>query len=313
MTYCILRTKKIKSRADLTTVARHNFRLRSERNITQTRSVNNQVLYNPLNIDLNQADSFQKKLSKKYEDLGIEEKTNSVIAMEFMVTASPEYFFKDIPGWSVALWERLKPTSPADKLVIEQFWSKVDKTRVDCYFKEQLEFFKKEFPEAVENMVVHYDEKSPHAHIIVNTAFKSVKKYKNRYGSGSKESYSLNAKRFDREYLKGLHTRYANFNSKFGLKRGKEGSAKAHQQIQEYHDSSTVEIMNLLVELENHREVEVKLKSVLPKLKEKLNNYADGIKTLLDILLQKDLTKEEVEKVEGLSLLLKKEKSNLKI
>lgn len=313
MTYCILRTKKIKSRADLTKVARHNFRLRKERNVTGKRSVDNIVLYNPLNIDITQADAFQKSLSKKYEELKVEEKTGNVFAMEFMVTASPEYFFKDIKGWSASLWDKLQTTNPSDKIVIDQFWSKVDKNKINNYFKEQLEFFKKEFGDSVENMVLHLDEKSPHAHIIVNTAVKSVKKFKNRYGSGSRESYSLNAKRFDREYLKGLHNRYAEWNSKFGLKRGKEGSTDVHKKIKEYHDKSTIEIMKLLLELEQHRNVESQMKISLPKIKKKMDSYSEGIKVLLDIIAKKQLTNEEIEKIENIYSIVKTKKSTLKV
>lgn len=60
-------------------------------------------------------------------------------------------------------------------------------------------------------------------------------KFKNRYGSGEKEQTSLNARRFNNEYLIDLHTRYAEHNKKFGLVRGKKKSKAVHKDLQEFY------------------------------------------------------------------------------
>jgi hypothetical protein len=64
---------------------------------------------------------------------------------------------------------------------------------------------------------------------------KSIKKYKNRYGTTEKESWSLNAKRYGKQFLIDLHTRHAENNQKFGLKRGVRGSMKNHTSLKEYY------------------------------------------------------------------------------
>jgi len=317
MEHCILRTKKIKTRANLTAAGKHNYRIKYQYNFSNDRKNDNEMIYDNLGIDPKDGSSLQKKLTTKYEDLGIKEKEGNVLAMEFVVAASPSYFFKDIPGWTQELWDSLKMTNPVDKVVIDGFWLKADKKRIDDYFEAQLEFFKNEFGDAVENMVVHKDEKSPHAHIIVNTAIKSVKTYKNRYGTTSKETVSLNAKRFSRGFLTVLHTKHAEWNSKFGLSRGKENSKARHQALSEYYDKGASEIIKLLEELSNHKQVELLMKKKLPQIIKKMNAYADSVEILLSVLDNKDLTPQEVKVIETICKIVedddKSNKNSLKI
>ncbi|MCA8073731.1 plasmid recombination protein [Burkholderia vietnamiensis] len=188
--YAILRTKKLKSKSKLTAVAEHNLRLRTQANIDADRSHLNQILYNPLGIDPNDATSFQRKLSEHYSDLGIKIKTENTLAFEYVATASPKFF-------------EGKTTEQIGK------WA-----------YHQTEFMRKEFGDRLQLGILHLDESTPHIHFLVSTECKSIKKYKNRYGACEKETWSLNSEKINPEYLRTLQDNYATSNKIFGLSRG---------------------------------------------------------------------------------------------
>ncbi|MBR7917869.1 plasmid recombination protein [Burkholderia vietnamiensis] len=196
--YAILRTKKLKDRSAITQATEHNLRLRTQRNVDSSRSHLNKILYNALDIDSTEATDFQRKLGEYYTSLGVKEKKGNVLAYEYVVTASPE-FFKDKSNDFIQKW--------AD---------------------EQVRFMEREFGTQLKFGVVHLDEKTPHMHFFVSTENKSVKKYRNQKGDFFKESWSLNSRNINPEYLADLQTRFAQNNAKFGLKRGAKGSRIKH-------------------------------------------------------------------------------------
>lgn len=201
----ILRTEKVKSRQQITQAAEHNFRIRTQINIDPTRSKLNQIFVNTLNVDTAKSSDLQEKLTKHYQQLDIKEKKNNVLMMEFMVSASPEFF--------------------ENKSTLQ----------IDEWATHQVDFFKKEFGEQLKIAVLHLDEKTPHLHFMIGTEIKSVKKYKNQKGEFHKETWSLNADRYNPEYLIGLHDRHAVWNKKFGLKRGVKGSMREHRTLKEFY------------------------------------------------------------------------------
>lgn len=77
--------------------------------------------------------------------------------------------------------------------------------------------------------------KSPHLHFCVTTEHLSVKKYKNQKGEFHKETWSLNAKRYDPEFLAELHTRHALHNKPYGLVRGVRGSVRSNTPLKEFY------------------------------------------------------------------------------
>jgi hypothetical protein len=205
MQYNILGVGKLKSRAEITSAAEHNFRLRSQENINPGKTHLNKIYVNSLGVDEKKANSLQIKLTDYYESLAIKEKVGNVLLLEFVVTASPEFFQNKSPKF------------------------------VENWAQHQVEFFKNEFGSQLKIAILHLDEKTPHLHFKVSTEHKSVKNYKNRYGSTAKETWSLNAKRYGPEYLFDLHTRHAKLNEKFGLKRGVEGSLRKHTSLKEFY------------------------------------------------------------------------------
>jgi hypothetical protein len=201
----ILRTEKVKSRGQITQAAEHNFRLREQANIDPAKSYLNKILVNSLDIDTSKASDLQEKLSVFYEGLGVKERSDNVLMMEFIVSASPEFFEGKTPK------------------------------AVEAWAKHQVDFFEKKFPGQVKIAVLHLDEKTPHLHFMVGTEFESVKKYKNQKGEFFKKSWSLNAKRYDRQFLIDLHTEHAKHNEKFGLRRGVKGSMRKHTSLKEFY------------------------------------------------------------------------------
>jgi len=201
----ILRTGKVKTRMDITQAVEHILRLRMQANIDASKSNQNCVLVNSLNADLDKASSLQEKLSEHYDSLGIKEKQDNVLMMEFIVSASPEFF------------EKMEPS------------------KIKEWAEHQVKFFKSEFGEQLKIAVLHLDEKTPHLHFMIGTELESVKKYKNQKGEFFKKSWSLNAKRYDPQFLVGLHDRHANWNKKYKLQRGVKGSLRRHKSLKEFY------------------------------------------------------------------------------
>jgi len=201
----IFRFSRGLQRAQITASAEHNFRLRDQHNIDKSRSHQNMVLVNDLGADLTKGQDLQEKLTDYYKKLGIKERKDNVLMMEFIVSASPD-FFKGKKLGEVKDW--------ADK---------------------QTEFFRKKFGDQLKIGVLHLDEKTPHIHFMISTEHKTTKQYKNRYGAKEVESWSLNAFRYDRKFLIDLHTEHAKHNIELGLKRGVRGSMREHKSLKEFY------------------------------------------------------------------------------
>ncbi len=252
--YAILRTKKLKNRNKITEATEHNLRLRTQHNINDDRSHLNQILYNPLGINLTEASSFQEKLTEHYLNLNIKEKQNNTLAFEYVVTASPEFFLKksieEIGKWS----------------------------------GDQVEFMRKEFGDQVKFAILHLDEKTPHIHFFVSTEVKSIKKYKNRYGFCEKETWSLNSEKIDPDFLADLQTRFALENKKWGLKRGVKGSVQKNVPLKHFYEmvdkimstSYKEKINNLIDQIELSFGERLKIETVRNKVREHLSPYLNN-------------------------------------
>lgn len=225
--YNILRTAKVKNRKQITDAIEHNLRLRVQENIDPKRTPDNIVMLNALGADLNDASDFQKKLSAHYVSLGVKEKKDNVLLMEFVVSATPDFFLTKT------------------------------KAQVDQWVKDQVDFFKEEFEGQLKMAVLHMDETTPHLHFMIGTELKSVKKYKNRYGVTNKECWSLNADRYNPEFLRGLHDRHALKNKKHGLKRGVKGSMRKHTELKEFYD-----IVDKALDTDYQRQIENTIESL---------------------------------------------------
>lgn len=95
--YNILRTEKVNNRSQITNASEHNFRLRVQKNIDKSKSHLNVIFVNTLNVDTKKATDLQEKLTAYYQQLEIKEKKDNVLMMEFIVSASPEFFTNKTP------------------------------------------------------------------------------------------------------------------------------------------------------------------------------------------------------------------------
>lgn len=275
MSYNIMRTAKIKDRAAITSAASHNFRIRQQGNIDASRTHLNRVLWNPMKVDLRKADALQKAITGRYEALGAKERKNSVLAQEFVVSASPEFF------------EGLTPK------------------QVDIWADHQLKFFQKEFGDNLQVGVLHLDEKTPHLHLMLSCEEKSLKRYKNQKGEFFKETYSLNAKRWGPDFLRDLHTRHAEHNSKLGLKRGKPSSGAVHKPVKDYYaelDKREKELSEGLEKYKARGELVAKAKKYMEQAKAKLDEQYNEIMELIQIVMGKELDHIEAKVVDGIVL-----------
>lgn len=238
--YAIIRTKKISNYTKSSQVANHNLRTGYiSSNIDQDRSNQNIILHNAFGAL--KGSQFTERLEEYYKSIEAKQKTNSTIGMEFVLTASPEFF--------------------------------QGKSRIEVleWVNKQKEFIDQEWGSSVKLAICHLDEKTPHIHCVISTDHKTVKKYKNQFGSFEKETVSLNAKRFDRKYLIDLQTRYANFNSSYGLERGAFASRAKHKTLKEFYrmlEQSTKNDKSI------YKQIKRKIDSIKIPLKDRFNEKA---------------------------------------
>ena len=201
----ILRARKIKTVRRIFATTAHNLRLRSQANVDEGKSKDNQVIFDSLNFDREERGGLYKSLMTYYDGLQIKRKQDNVLMYEYVVTASPEFFQGKTLG------------------------------QVKEWADHQSKFFQEQFGNNYKVAFLHLDEKTPHLHIICSTEIKSVKKYKNRYGSCEKETWSLNSKHIDPEFLVALHDKHAEWNKKFNLSRGVRGLQATHTELKTFY------------------------------------------------------------------------------
>lgn len=252
MAHSITRGAKIKDRRQLTSMAEHNFRVRTQDNIDSGRTHLNRMMVNKLGVDVTVAKDLNEKLTDYYRGLEIKEKADNVLMLEFIATASPEFF------------------------------EGKTKAEVDRWAKAQVAFFEEEFGVNFKMACLHLDEKTPHLHIAVSTEEKKVRRFKNRHGEGVKEGYSLNAARWDPGYFVGLQDRFAKANERFGLERGERHSKATHKTLVEIAE-------RLKVENEKKSALIKGARKALMQTKEMMNGLIDDLVSMIDIVSAKEL------------------------
>ena len=191
--YAIIRKRKHKSISSIKTREKHTYRLEETPNADPAKLNKNKLLYGVEGYGA----EIENQL-KNYEQAGKNIRTNAVLAIEYLLTASPEFFDE---GSKNERDERLKKWCDA-----------------------QIEFVKKEHgAKNIACMYLHLDEKTPHIEVFVVPIDPKGK---------------LNCKHFlgARNALSVLQTRYATHNKGFGLQRGAKGSRATHQQVQKFYE-----------------------------------------------------------------------------
>lgn len=185
--YAILRTKKIKNRQELKSACAHNFRTMPVENADENKTKLNKVF-----VSKNFADVISK-MENNFFKHNIEPRSNSVQAVEFVLTASPE-FFENKSDDEIKKW-----ANSNYKFIIEKFGQ-----------------------ENIISAVEHYDEKTPHIHILMTPITLDGRlSCKDLMGGQQK--------------LSQLQSDYASAMKIFGLKRGKEQSKAKHSTVKEFY------------------------------------------------------------------------------
>jgi Plasmid recombination enzyme len=190
--YSIIRKRKHKSIASLRSREKHTYRTQPTPNADPEKIHKNKLIFGSLDY----AEGIESEL-KKYSATGKNIRTNAVVAIEYLLTASPEFFES---GAKNERDERLKNWCEA-----------------------QVEFVKKEHgAENIACMYLHLDEKSPHIEVFV-VPIDPKGKLNCKHFLGARNSLSM------------LQTKYATHNARFGLKRGQAGSRATHQEVKKFY------------------------------------------------------------------------------
>jgi hypothetical protein len=196
--HVIVHARKVKTEVGLMNVADHNSRKKIYR---QDRPLP-EWIDNAYRAKLGRYDGDGIKLLKRRKDrieaLNLRRKPqkNAACAIEFVVTASPEFFTViDSQGREMEL--------PLDKQ--------------NAYFDDSLAFLKRKYgPENFIGAYIHRDEKTPHMHVLFVPIVENTRYSSSEFLGG-------------RNGLRDLQTEiWQEVGEKYGLKRGVEGSRKRH-------------------------------------------------------------------------------------
>jgi hypothetical protein len=186
--YAIMRFKKLKSMGEIGGVADHHSRDRPTPNANP--EVANLWLKQPAGGIV---EGVRDRLS------GIKIRKNGVMAYEFLLTASPEFF----------RWED----------------GEISHQKVTHFNKKVMAWLKETFgQDNVVSAICHLDESTPHVHAVV-TPIDARGKLNAFFWTG------------DRKKLQALQDSYAEKMSVLGLERGIKGSIATHTRISEYYSS----------------------------------------------------------------------------
>ena len=190
--YSIIRTKKHKSISSLRFRENHTYRKHPAPNADPEKQHRNKLLWGQANY----ADGVDTAL-KEYVIAGNKIRKNGVLTIEYLLTASPEFFDEG-------------PKHERDARLKE--WCDL-----------QVKFLKEKHGEKnIQCMYLHLDEKTPHIEAYVVPIDPRGK---------------LNCKHFlgGRAQLRDLQTQYAIYHSHMGLKRGQQGSRATHEEVKKFY------------------------------------------------------------------------------
>ncbi|WP_288389575.1 MobV family relaxase [uncultured Alteromonas sp.] len=196
--YAILRVEKVKSYAALAAMANHWFRYNPTPNADSNRFRLNKTIIGNTNI----VDNVKSKLKAH----GITKlRKNGVLALEFVLTFSPEFIYQNDSGQ----------------------YHKDANQKLKKWIRNSLNWAKNEFGSNLVSAVIHLDESTPHLHLCILPI-------KHKKG----ERYGLCARDITggKDKLQKLQDSYHNEMKSLGLQRGKKRSRCRHQTIKDYHN-----------------------------------------------------------------------------
>ena len=211
-------------------------------------------LYNdegmPMQTDEGMADNIKHKLDR----LGISPRKNSVVALEYAVGASKEFFVKG--NYSA-----------------------------QAFLEKAVDFVaKKHGYENVVSVSYHYDEHNPHAHVVVLPISEKTVKWKNKRASGERTEKRLCARDFTGgpEKLSKMQEEYYEFCKPFERYSNGEvkfyRGTKAEEQLKRYTKQTSHEFAIIRDEIDKTKtlsELKEKLFEKVPQMKEMIKDATE--------------------------------------
>lgn len=186
--YAILRFKKLKSLSQIRAMGQHWFRTASTDNADPQRRTMNRLL---VGSEDPTADVEALLPAKRRKD--------AVLAMECLVSASPEYF---------------RPDDPAR-------YGKFDPAKADQWIDRTMTWLHSQYGDRLVSAVFHADEATPHIQAVVVPL-------------GATGNLCANTM-FNPRSLQNLQTSYAKALEPLGIKRGIAGSKARHQEVDKHY------------------------------------------------------------------------------
>ena len=205
--------------------------------------------------------------------LDITPRKDQVLALEYVITASPEFFESG------------------------------DRDKLKEWYKANVKFLKEKHPQGLVSVAMHMDETSPHIHAVVVPVIHRTKTYKNK---PPREYYALSAKEFTggKKVLADLQTEYNNAVKHLGLKRGLRYSKAKHTAVNQLYrriddtiKKANENANNLEKEKEQFNEMPVFGKSQFFK---KMLNFVDKlIKSNRDLMIITKIMEDKLQTLQG--------------
>jgi hypothetical protein len=198
--FAILRVEKVKSFAAIASMGRHWLRTQRTFNSIKERRKFNKVLKGTGDVSRDLNVLLKRKNITKF-------RKNGVIALEFVLTFSPDYIYQNDKG---QLRSDAKP-------------------RVNLWLKSSLKWLDNNFGENCTSIVYHGDESTPHIHVVV-APIKA--KANGLNGLCAKDITG------GRQKLRALQDSYHNEVKCCGLARGvRRETPKSHQSLKDFYSS----------------------------------------------------------------------------
>ncbi len=214
--YAICRVKKLKS-YDIGKVGAHNDRTMSVPHSNQ------EIESNTRWTKFSPGENLVSQVKFRLDEVGINKhRKDAVVAVEILMTASPEFF---------------RPSNP-------EAHGECDPQRLEQWKSRTESFLREKYGDNLVEMTLHLDEATPHIHAIVVPAVTKTKSRRrtkqqilNNESAGTYEEGSLDAKKmFDKFELINLQTDYAKSVEDIGLERGMRGSKAIHQNVKNFYE-----------------------------------------------------------------------------
>ena len=283
MAFNIVRVNKLKHTSQTSNAENHNFRKNPNiKNVDYRKTAQNIYLVSDSNVDL------QEQFKQAKQNFGFKHtEGKSVKFYEFLFTASPEFF----QGKS--------------------------KKEINQYFKDNLAILEKNIlkvPGSVLSAVIHYDEKTPHCHVValplVCDTEKEIKREKDKGKKIEGEFYSLSHERIlgKREQYRNLQNIFNSELKKLGyeLERGKKNLGLKHEDLKQYNSkiesfknerTSSLKLDKELEEFENLSLPQkiVKAPKLVPVLLANIAKFREHFRAMLHIKKQNKALESQIE------------------